>query len=377
MMDRMESRFSAYTDKPKDDGIGKSEYDTITVKNVIISGSMVEEIVKNNNLQNYKITQFNKAYYNDLVESFDEITTWSKKDRALLSSEQFFSLEVEKHQVSKRKDTIKVLFKRKLDNKFIETVLMRFEDGRNTVCVSCMVGCPVNCTFCATGKLGFNGNLNAKEIVDQIMYFARYLKKENAKITNVVYMGMGEPMLNLENVQKSIEVLTDENKFGLGGRRITVSTSGYVAQFNKLVSDGFRGRVAISLHAPNQALREQLMPIAKAYSLDQVMEALDNYVTLTNKRVSYEYILIDGVNDSEQNALELSDLLKNRLAHVNLIPYNPIDGVMYKRSTQENIQLFSKILKQKGINYSLRVTMGDDINAACGQLAGLNLAPKT
>jgi 23S rRNA (adenine2503-C2)-methyltransferase len=331
---------------------------------------MVEQIIKNNNLPLYKIDQFNKAFYGDLVVSFDDITTWSKKDRLLLTEIPFISLDVQTQQISKKQDTIKVLFKRKLDGKLIETVLMRFEDGRNTVCVSCMVGCPVNCTFCATGKLGFNGNLTATEIVDQVLYFARILKKEKAKITNVVYMGMGEPMLNLENVQQSIDILTDSNRFGLGARRITVSTSGYVAQFNKLVADGFRGRVAISLHAPNQTLRAKLMPVAKAYSLNQIMEALDNYVELTNKRVSYEYILINEVNDSEENAKELSELLRGRLAHVNLIPYNSIKGVEYERSTPERIKVFCEILKQNGVNYSLRITMGDDIAAACGQLAG-------
>lgn len=331
---------------------------------------MIEQIVKDNNLPSYKIDQFNKAFYVDLAGSFDDITTWSKKERLLLAEIPFISLEVETQQISKKQDTTKVLFKRKLDGKLIETVLMRFEDGRNTVCVSCMVGCPVNCTFCATGKLGFNGNLTYTEIVDQVLYFARILKKENAKVTNVVFMGMGEPMLNLENVQQAIDILTDAGKFGLGARRITVSTSGYVAQFNKLVADGFRGRVAISLHAPNQTLREKLMPVARAYSLDQIMQALDNYVVFTNKRVSYEYVLIQNVNDSEQNAKELCDLLQNRLAHVNLIPYNPIKGVDFERSSTDNISRFCNVLKQNGINYSLRVTMGDDISAACGQLAG-------
>lgn len=282
---------------------------------------------------------------------------------------EFNSLKVVKKIVSKDKSTTKVIFKKNKDGKLIETVLMNHNDGRNTVCVSCMVGCPVNCDFCATGKMGFNGNLTSQEIVDQIMYFARELKGINEKISNIVYMGMGEPMLNFINVIESIKVLTDPNKLALSKRRITISTSGYVSQLRTLVEKGFRGRLAISLHASNQILRETLMPVvAKSYPLDNLMRFLDEYVELTNKRISYEYILIDGINDTDINAIELSKLLKNRLAHVNLIPFNTISGSNFKRSSKNRMQKFAEILDKNGINYSLRVTMGEDINAACGQL---------
>jgi len=231
-----------------------------------------------------------------------------------------------------------------------------------------MVGCPVGCDFCATGKMKFNGNLSTQEIVDQVLYFSRILQKEDQKVSNVVFMGMGEPMLNFENVTKAIDILTDPNKLAMSKRRITVSTSGYVAQLKMLMEQGFRGRLAISLHASNQALRETLMPVAKVYSLDALMGFLDEYVEVTNKRISYEYILIDGINDTEVNAIELSNLLENRLAHVNLIPYNTISGSSFKRSSQSSMQKFTNILDKNHINYSYRVTMGDDINAACGQL---------
>lgn len=291
----------------------------------------------------------------------------------LIDEVDFMSLDVDKEFVSDREDTIKVLFTRKTDGQRIETVLMRHADGRNTVCVSCMVGCPVNCNFCATGKMGFGGNLSATEIVDQVLYFQRYLNnlKEDGepKVTNVVYMGMGEPMLNLKEVQSSLDIFTDPDKLGMGARRFTVSTSGYIPQFNQLVHNGYRGRVAISLHAPNQELRAKMMPVAKIYPLDKLMQTLDDYVELTNKRISYEYILIKGVNDQKEHADQLIEMFKDRLHHLNLIPYNPIREVEYERSSQDNIRYFTSRLAEAGLNYTIRVTMGDDVNAACGQLA--------
>jgi 23S rRNA (adenine2503-C2)-methyltransferase len=201
------------------------------------------------------------------------------------------------------------------------------------------------------------------------MYFARMLRETNEKVSNIVFMGMGEPMLNLPEVQGAIDIFTDEHKLAMSTRRITISTSGYIPQFKKLVADGFRGRVAISLHAPTQELREKLMPVAKLFPLDKLMEALDEYVDLTNKRVSYEYVLIKNFNDTRESARALVELMKHRLHHVNLIPYNPIAERSFERSPQENLRDFTTILADAGINYTIRQTMGDDVNAACGQLA--------
>jgi 23S rRNA (adenine2503-C2)-methyltransferase len=217
--------------------------------------------------------------------------------------------------------------------------------------------------------MGFGGNLTSDEIVDQVLYFARSLKPKLQKVTNIVFMGMGEPMLNLANVESAIEIFTNPEKMAMSVRRITISTSGYLPQFKQLVDHGFRGRVAISLHAPNQELREKLMPVAKIYPLNNLMKTLDEYVELNNKRVSYEYVLIKNVNDQDEHALQLADLLKGRLAHVNLIPYNPISERDFVRSNREQITRFTKLLEKHKINHSLRVTMGDDVNAACGQLA--------
>ncbi|MBP9758260.1 23S rRNA (adenine(2503)-C(2))-methyltransferase RlmN [Candidatus Dojkabacteria bacterium] len=330
-----------------------------------------KEFIKNHNLPEYKLKQFYDLYYQKAVDSFDEITTWSKPERENLKNEVEFSrLEVVTNLTSIKEDTTKVLFKIKRDpKKRLESVLMRHKDGRNTVCVSCMVGCPVNCEFCATGKMGFQGNLSADEIIDQILFFQRLLKKENQKVTNIVYMGMGEPMLNLTEVERSIEILINPIKFGISQRRIIVSTSGYVTQFEKFIADGFRTKIAISLHASNQALRARLMPVAKQFPLDKLMYSLDNYVRLTNKRISYEYVMLNEINDTKQHARELAYLLHNRLALVNLIPYNPIREANFTKSSKSRIHDFARILKNEGIECTIRVTMGEDIDAACGQLA--------
>jgi 23S rRNA (adenine2503-C2)-methyltransferase len=265
--------------------------------------------------------------------------------------------------------TSKVVFKT-ISGLLIEAVLMRHDD-RNTVCVSCMSGCPVGCKFCATGRMGLKGLLSADEIVDQVLYFARLLKGEDSRPTNVVYMGMGEPMLNLGSVERSIRWLTSEEGLGLGQRRITVSTSGYIPQLKLLREHGYKGKIAVSLHASNQKIREELMPVvAKAYPLDKLMTELDKMVEVNNKRISYEYILIAGVNDLDTNAQELSLLLKNRLAHVNLIPYNEVDGVGFSKPNRKRVHDFFNILESNGIPVSVRETMGDDISGACGQLAG-------
>ncbi len=322
----------------------------------------------------YRLKQFNNAYYQQYITSFDELTTWSKDLREKLKQElEFSSLAEAKKQTSPDGNTIKVSFSLKRQPQLLtEAVLMRYEDGRNSVCVSCMVGCPVGCSFCATGQMGLLANLTTREIVDQVLYFARQVAEDGQKITNIVYMGMGEPMLNLEAVEGSYDVFTGKELMGMSKRRLTVSTVGYPEQLKKFIDDGYRPQIALSLHAPNQQIREQIMAVAKVFKLDQVMEAIDYYVDKTNKLVTYEYILIDGVNDQEEHARELGRLLKDRLAHVNLIPYNPIPHTKYKRPSQQKVVQFSKILEQAGVSNTIRVTMGDEIKAACGQLSTNN-----
>jgi 23S rRNA (adenine2503-C2)-methyltransferase len=330
---------------------------------------MITDFAEKNKLPKFRIQQFNQFFYKEIGESFDELFTWPKDLKEKLKQEiEFSTIEKVKELVSKEGNTIKTLFKTQ-DGKLIETVLMRHNDGRNTVCVSCMMGCPVNCSFCATGKMGFKGKLSSREIIDQVLYFERYLKKFEVRVTNVVYMGMGEPMLNLEAILDSIEVLNNPEKIGIGSRKITVSTSGYTRQMRQLFESGFRGRLAISLHASNQKVREELMPVAKQHNLDELMQTIDEYTKLTNKRVSYEYIMIDGITDTDESIRELTKLFGHRLAHINLIPYNRIQGVDYKTSPKDIISKFAERLNKLGIPTTIRITMGADVDAACGQLA--------
>jgi len=332
----------------------------------------IENFLQERQQPSYRLQQFNQHYYQQLIESFDELTTWSKDLREQLKQEfSFSSLNLVKKQETKDQSTIKVLFalNRSPEDK-LETVLMRHDDGRNTVCVSCMVGCPVGCTFCATGKMGLRTKLTGQEIVDQVLFFARWLKDKDEKITNVVYMGMGEPMLNLDAIEGSIDILIDSEKMGLSQRRLTLSTAGFPEQIKKFVDDGYdQVKLAISLHAPNQKLREKMMPIARQFSLKELFAALDYYQEKTNKLVSYEYILIKGLNDSPEHAQQLADLLAGKLAHVNLIPFNPVPGTGYQRPKRQQVSQFSKLLTDAGISNSIRVTMGDEIDAACGQLS--------
>lgn len=325
--------------------------------------------LESQNQPKFRIKQFNQAYYKEHALNFEAITTWPKSLRDAASKDLAFDLlELVLSQDSKESKTSKFVFKR-ANGQLIETVLMRHQGKRNTVCVSCMRGCPVKCTFCATGALGFGGHLSADEIVEQVVYCNRLLAKEKESVTNVVFMGMGEPMLNLNNVESSIDIMTHPDQIGLGGRKITLSTSGYVAQLRLLMDKGFRGRLAISLHAPNQALREELMPVAKVFSLDELMHAMDDFVRLTNKRITYEYVMINDVNDRSTHAHQLGKLLNNRLAHVNLIPYNKVEGKTFERSSQKSLHRFAAILDGYEVAHSIRGTMGDDIAAACGQLA--------
>jgi 23S rRNA (adenine2503-C2)-methyltransferase len=329
----------------------------------------VVEWVDAHKLPKYRINQFNQAFYREYISTFDELTTWPIDLRKELASEIPFSTinDIQKF-VSKDGNVMKILFSRISDRKSFESVLMRHDDGRNTVCVSSMIGCPAGCTFCATGRMGYWGNLTPSEIIDQILFFARLLKTQNETISNIVFMGMGEPLLNLANVNESIKVITSPEMMAMSMRRITISTSGITSNLRSLIASGFRGRLALSLHAPNQKLRETLMPIARKYPLPVLIAELKGYADMTNKRVSYEYALIDGINDKPEHAKDLYQLLGTNLTHLNLIPYNPVSGVLYKRSTPSSIRIFTEILKKYRMNYTLRVTMGDDIQAACGQL---------
>jgi len=334
---------------------------------------MFKKYLGNTALPEYRLNQINYAYYKKVIKDWDELTTWPAELRKKLKQKvEFFSLKHIKDNYSSNGNTIKTEFKTK-DGFPIESVLMQYKDGRNSICVSCMSGCPVGCGFCATGKMGFNRNLTYREIVDQIMHFKRLLKKKDKDITNIVFMGMGEPMLNLENVKKTVEIINDPDKLSIGIRRVTISTVGYVPQMREYFTDKHKPKLAISLHAPSQEIREKLMPIiAKLHPLDELFDFINWYEKNINKRITYEYTLIKGINDQPEHAIELSKLLYKRSALVNIIKFNPSKEVPFKKPKGEAIQRFVKILNNRDIRTTIRYPMGDKIGGACGQLHSVN-----
>ena len=256
-------------------------------------------------------------------------------------------------------------------NQAIETVFIP-EANRGTLCISSQVGCAMNCSFCATGHQGFNRNLSAAEIVGQVLLAGRELADEGhaQSVTNVVFMGMGEPLANLRPVLEAIDVLTDDLGFGLSRRRVTVSTSGLVPQIRRL-AESARVALAVSLHAPDDELRNELVPINRRHPIAELLPVCWDYVQKTNtKDVTFEYVMLSGINDDLSHARALMRLLRNRPAKVNLIPFNPFPGTDYRRSSAVQVDAFRDILMGAGIMTITRRTRGDDIAAACGQLAG-------
>lgn len=320
----------------------------------------------------FRYAQIAHAVYKDLVSNVADITTISKELREKLAPELVITtLKLKSEETSDDGQTTKFLFET-ADGQMVESVVMRHLSGRNTLCVSCQAGCPMGCVFCATGKLGFLRNLDFSEILEQFDFVQKRLAKEDRKLRNVVFMGMGEPFLNYENLKTAIGILSNQKKYDISSRRITVSTCGIVPGINKFAADFPQVSLAISLHAPTDEARKAIMPVENTYPLEKLMEALDRYVEATNKRVFYEYIMISGVTDKVEYAGKLAALLKGRLAHVNFIPYNPGEGIGgngMKPTPRLIIEKFQAELEKAGVPSTVRHTMGDDIDAACGQLA--------
>lgn len=322
----------------------------------------------------YRARQLDLALRRRAVYVWGDVTELPLADRQALEGRyRLRTLEVVRHLRSARDGTEKVLFRR-LDGGTIESVLIRgrnADSGRRlTVCVSSQVGCPAGCTFCATGLAGLMGNLSAAEIVDQVQYFVGRVRPAGERVTNVVFMGMGEPFLNVAAVRASIERLTDERGLGLGARRLTVSTVGIVPQIRAFTEWGGQVKLAVSLHAPNDDLRSSLVPYNRHFPIADLMEAAMAYVRLTRRRVSFEYVLLRGVNDARGLARELARLLVpfGGLAHVNLIPWNPFREGRFVRSEAPDTVAFAEELQRACVNATIRHSRGLDINAACGQL---------
>lgn len=313
----------------------------------------------------YREKQIKKAILRDLIEDWSKATILPLVLREKLKENCPIGISG-KIFVSKRKDIIKSLITLK-DGLRIETVLMRHKDNRNTVCVSSQVGCPLGCLFCATGKMGFKRNLNYFEIVEQVLFFARLLKKEKQKITNIVFMGMGEPFLNYKNVITAIKTLNDKDGFNLGARSFSISTAGIVEGIKKLVKENLQINLAISLHAPDNKLRFKIMPVNKKYPIEEILKAVDEYIKKTKRRVMFEYLMIKDLNDSDASAKRLAALLKNKsLIFVNLISYNPT-GV-FQPSPPQRIKKFKEVLEKEGVSVTQRYSFPQEIKAGCGQL---------
>lgn len=315
-------------------------------------------------LPKFRQKQIDHAIFVDLISDWDEVTTLPKDLRQNLKEEASLAIKAQAFKISG--ETTKVLIELEDGNK-IEAVLMLHNDGRRTVCVSSQVGCPLGCKFCATGQMGFARNLTAEEIIEQVIFFARHLKKNSEKITNIVYMGMGEPFLNYDNVIQSIKILNDPNKFNFGIRNFSISTVGITEGIDKLAESGLQVNLAISLHATNNELRSKLMPINDKYPLEKIFDSVKNYITKTSRRVMLEYLLIRGVNDSITDAEKLAKILNHRLLMANLIPLNPVNE--FQSPDKQTIKRFQEILDKRHAPYTMRHAFGQEINAACGQLA--------
>ena len=292
------------------------------------------------------------------AESYDEMTNLPAALRAQLAEQVPFStLEVE-HQAESRDGTVKALFSTE-DRRPLEAVLMRYRDGRRSLCLSSQSGCPLTCTFCATGTMKFGRNLSAGEIVDQALHFRRIEAVDHA-----VFMGMGEPMMNVDNVLEAARRLP---AIGITHRRTTISTVGWLPGIERLTEEPEPIRLALSLHAPDDALRSQIMPVNDRYPLADVLAACEAWHEAKRQRVFIEYVMLAGVNDRYEQALQLAQLLDRRIYKVNLIPYNPTG--MYDGSSRGSIDTFRAVLEEHGLPATVRLTRGRDIDAACGQLA--------
>ncbi len=317
----------------------------------------------------YRAIQVIHAVCKEGKTSYATITTLPLElQRELETEVPILSLKQVRQVASKDGSTIKTLFELH-DGLKIEAVLMHFKDGRHTVCISSQAGCQLGCKFCATGTMRFGRNLTYEEISDQVLFYAQQLHHQDQRISNIVLMGMGEPFMNYDNVLKALRVINDPDGMNIGARNITVSTSGICEGIEKLINEDLQVNLAVSLHAPNQELRKKIMPIANKYSLEQLMTAIKNYQDKTHRRISYEYVMLKGINDSEEVAHQLGKLIQGQLCHVNLIPYNATGIINIEGSIPEQIRKFRDIVKEYGVPVTIRVTLGQDIQAACGQLA--------
>ena len=322
----------------------------------------LENYFENINEKKYKAKQLFDWLYKKRVNSFDEMTNIKKNILNQLKKD----FDMNKPKIIKAQDgddVHKYLFELS-DGEKIEAVLMNHDYG-NSLCVSTQIGCNMGCMFCESGRLKKVRNLSAGEMVSQILLVE---KETNVRISHVVLMGIGEPFDNYDNVMKFIDIINNDNGIAIGARHITVSTCGIVPKIRAFAEDKRQVNLAISLHAPNDKLRSKIMKINNVYSVSDIIDAVKDYLKINNRKVTFEYIMLDGINDSEKEAIELADLLKGLNCYVNLIPYNETSNLGFKRSSNNRVMKFYDILKKNKVNVTVRREFGGNLDAACGQL---------
>jgi 23S rRNA (adenine2503-C2)-methyltransferase len=335
----------------------------------------------------YRAKQIWQGLYQHLYDSPEQFTNLSKSLRERLAENAAFSpFKVKMYLDSSDGFTRKTLFELP-DKNLIEAVLMRYGDpadsphpypspkgrgekARRTLCISTQAGCAMGCVFCATGQMGFKRHLSSGEIIAQVLYYARMLKEQNEVVTNIVLMGMGEPFHNYDNTMEAIDRLNDPNGFNFGARRFTISTVGLVPQIRRFADEKRQVNLAVSLHAADDESRAAMLPVNKKYNIDEVLDACRYYVAQTHRRITFEWALIHGVNDSPEVAKKLAARLQGLLCHVNAIPLNPTTGYNGQATSRERAVKFKVSLEQAGVPCTIRVRRGVDIHAGCGQLAG-------
>lgn len=331
----------------------------------------------------YRAGQVWQGLYQQYWNQPDEFTNLPKTLREKLGHLlQFDVLTPIKYLDSSDGDTRKTLFQTH-DKRLIEAVLMKYDpsthrgQGRRTLCISSQAGCAMGCVFCATGQMGFKRHLTSGEIVAQVMYYARMLHEQEEKVTNIVLMGMGEPFHNYDNVMAAIDRLNNPEGYNFGARRFTISTVGLVSKIRKFADEKRQVNLAISLHAAEDEARGTIMPVNKRNNISKLLEACRYYVDQTGRRITFEWALISGVNDTEEVARKLATRLKGLMCHVNAIPLNPTTGYQGRATDRQSAARFKATLEQAGIPCTIRMRRGIDIQAGCGQLAGSPSAPST
>lgn len=328
-----------------------------------------DAFVERYELKPYRLEQLYRAGTRDLAAAPGDVTVWPGELRSRLPADGFRLEEVEPVIIQRSTDaqTTKGLFCLR-DGSEVEAVCMEHWGGRTTVCISSQAGCAFKCAFCSTGQAGFTRQLTAIEIFDQARYFARMLCEKKKRITNIVFMGMGEPFHNYDAVMDAVRLLNDPHGFELGHRHITISTVGLIPEIDRFAAEGLQVNLAISLHAPTDEQRGRIMPVNRRYPIADLMAACARYVAKTNRKIFFEYVMLSGLNDDDASAHALAVLMRSKLYHVNLIPYNATPDAELQGSSDLRVRKFQKILEAAGIPATVRVPMGRDIAAACGQL---------